>query len=306
MKKVFLILLALCALAMAQEKQRVIIATIAKGDENPDARVLNRLESGLKTAVNGLGNYDVIIDNQLAKDLINAKVRAQMGGDVRDDHIVEARQKYGAQLAFLIEITYYKDHGEYDIEATMINMTTNVIVGKRGEKFGEKFKETKDYADVSDFLARSALSSGNKGIFMDEYHEYDKEFVRNVRGVVRFQASSNCGEGGIKVRLNLTEKGDKGKGCIIDRGSGSDFECKIGINIEGVRCGVSGKRIRDINAEVIGKHSNRNEAERIAYDNLRKFKARCINCEITGKGVTGAGDFDRELRQTLKEWEKGE
>jgi len=135
-----------------------------------------------------------------------------------------------------------------------------------------------------------------KGIFLDENYKSDEKLVGYIKGLAKFQAGSQCGKGGTRVRAELKEIGENG--CIIDKKDKNPrYECKFAIKISGEDC--YNHTIHVINGVVVGKGNRPNEAKIKAEDNLRDFTAdECSPCKN--------GNLEKELKSTLKKWERGE
>jgi hypothetical protein len=292
MKKTLLTLLALCSLAMTQEKPRVFVT--ATGEGKPAD--LRRLAQNLEQTVNNSGGYIVIAKNKEAQDVVDKEVTSQMNKDVRDDHITKAGKKYGAQYVFLVETYYDEDEDDYDIVARMIELETDISAAKMARLEQKKLKTPESREDIGRALAYQLLALDNKGIFLDENFKSDMEFLEKIRGLANFQAKGSFFFFfGIRVRIKLKDNGDNG--CVINKGS--EYECKMDINISGEQCDASvGTMLRDINAQVTGKGDNSEAAKRDAYNRLRNFRASCSLCKD--------GNFQQHLRTTLRKWEKGE
>jgi hypothetical protein len=292
MKKAALILLALCSMAMAEK--RVFIAVTA--DETVPKATKRRLVGSLEETIVALkDDYVVITKNEQALDVVDNEIKnVHMKKEVRDDHIIKAGRDFGAQYAFIVEV-YDNEDDTYDITARMVDLETKVSV-LNGRVEEVKLKSADDREQVNRALQQRLLAASDKGIFLDESFKSDDEFIKNVRGLANFQAAgSRCGKGGIRVRVKLTPKGDKG--CIINRGS--EVECKMDINISGEQCDRSvNTMLRDVNAQVTGKGSNAKDAERDAYNKLRNFRVSCGQCVD--------GNLKQQLITTLRKWERGE
>ncbi|GHV17131.1 hypothetical protein AGMMS49938_17750 [Fibrobacterales bacterium] len=122
MKKFILILLALCAFAMAQGKQTVAIVIV--GDE-PKKGTHKQLASYITQGIIQSGDYKAVDRTDAALKSLKKAHGYQRGGAVSDDQIKKLGAQFGEQLLCLIEIT--DTDGEYFLEAKLVDIESSEV-----------------------------------------------------------------------------------------------------------------------------------------------------------------------------------
>jgi len=275
MKRMLLILSVLCSISMAQDKPRVFV--FAHGDI-PPGNVLKALYSDMEKALQNSGKWRVADQSQALKARIDLEHAYQMSRAVPDNQIVETGKKLGVQYVIYIESSNVQ--GQYLLEAKMVSMETEEIVGTMASTRStfSRVSDTKTCAQelIKQFMNEGESTAYGTGIFLDQNYKADplsEEFVEVVKSMVKFRQGT-CGDGGIEVQVKA-----KNKGC--------DRTCRIDVSVVGVDCGT-GEELQAVRGYVEGA------SERDAQKKLNNPN------EIV---LQGAGASFREiLKRRLNEW----
>ncbi len=303
MRKISLILL-LCSFAMAQEQLNVFVAvTTATSKDSVSDMVTDRLLAELLTEVNGTGKYITVNRDEAFQAVVNKEKDLHIRKGVRDEDILAEGKELGAQYAFIIKIKYYKAYEKYDIMAVRQSISTNATPDV-SNLMGKKLEDDNDFINISRELANGLLNTDKSGIFLDKASKADQELLDIVMTEFGIQPpGSQCGEGGITVRIEVTDDGEEeGENkCIKDKGKDIEprYECAKRIKVSGYRCGKNRRSLNNILAIASGKGDSRELAKRRAKNNLNILNVQCIPKSCSPS-------FRDKLKETLGKWEGGD